>query len=492
MQNNASKKPVSSKTLVPEDDPAVLAKKIAQTRSSSGSPATNPESSAKQLQETHEHSSENQRSAAQEAHENSPEKRQHPTSQEKSKEPEKKSHKALIVSLIIIFILLAGAAAFYFLYYKPAQEKKQSEQSASEQEQKTPTSIAPSPEKTEETTSKIYSRLTGEPISSLAEDSAPTYCVQIPNGLDGARPQAGLTHSKVVFEAVAEAGITRLAAIFQNPNTTIGPIRSLRIYYLNWDMPFNCTVVHAGGADDAISALRSYGARELDEDYTYMWRTGANAKMNRLWNNLFTSGERLKAFNDSRGYLSSDIKSFPRYTPDEALKNKVEAQAVNKLIIDQPSEGDTSELKAKVTNISFRFGDTPNFNPVYTYNRETNTYNRSYETGAPHESYDCEGQVGEVTPELSCELKQISPSVVIAMIVQEKRAAYDNYHEDISSLGAGDAYIFQNGEVIVGTWEKSSPTEQIIFRDQSNREISLVPGQTWISAVPAYGTVKYE
>ena len=71
------------------------------------------------------------------------------------------------------------------------------------------------------------------------------------------------------------------------------------------------------------------------------------------------------------------------------------------------------------------------------------------------------------------------------MIVQEKKASYDNYHEDISSIGAGDAYIFQNGAMIQGTWEKSSKDAQIIFRDATGEEVRLVPGQTWISAIPA-------
>lgn len=398
----------------------------------------------------------------------------------------KKNKKKLIIfSVIVIFLLLGGgAAAYYFLVYKPSREP--------EVDTSQSTSFTPEPETSKkEETPKYFSRLSGEPISSEAEDSSPTYCVQVPNGVDGARPQAGLTDAKIVFEAIAESGITRFAAIFQNPPAVIGPIRSLRIYYLNWDMPFDCTVVHAGGADDAIAALKTYNARDLSEDYSYMWRTNANANLNRLWNNLFTSGDLLKAFNDSKGYLTSDIKSFPRFKPDESLKNRVDLQAVHPLKIDKPADGNTDELRPKIDHFSFRFGNIPNFNPVFDYDSETNTYRRSYETGLPHEVYDCTGQGGEITPETSCSLRQLSPSVVIAMVVQETKAAYDNYHEDISSIGAGDAYVFQNGGVIKGTWEKSSPSSQIIFRNESGEEISLAPGQTWISAVPAYGLVQY-
>ncbi|MBR3257173.1 DUF3048 domain-containing protein [Candidatus Saccharibacteria bacterium] len=408
---------------------------------------------------------------------------------------EKKSKKPLFITIfIILFLVLAGGggAAYYFLVYTPENSPVPSSQTSQESPSSPETPEQEKIEPEELPSEKFYSRLSGEPISSEAESSAPTYCVQIPNGLDGARPQAGLNSAKVVFEAIAERGITRFAAIFQNPPAVVGPIRSLRIYYFNWDRPFDCTIVHAGGANDAISALRSSGAKELDESTTYMWRTSANANLNRLWNNLFTSGDLMKSYNESKGYLSSNINSFPRMTPESALKNKINSQAVNPLKIDEPAPGDTNELKPSVTHINFRFGDIPSYNPVYDYDRESNTYRRSYETGAAHESYDCEGQSGTITPELVCPLKQISPSAIIAMIVQEKVAAYDNYHEDVSSLGAGDAYIFQNGSLVKGTWEKSSADEQIIFRNEAGETVSLIPGQTWISAVPAYGVINYE
>lgn len=409
-------------------------------------------------------------------------------------EPKKKSHKVLWIILAVSFVLLSGGAvAYYFLIYQnPAFCGHQflPAVSCAEPEQAVET---PAPETTPvepaEELPKVYSRLSGEPLKSEAEDSAPTFCVQIPNGVDGARAQVGLNEAKVVFEAIAEAGITRFAAIFQNPPVIIGPIRSLRIYYLNWDKPFDCMVVHAGGANDAIQALRDSGLPELDESYTYMWRSGAYYPSGqtdyRQWNNLFTSGEKLSEYAENESHLSSDIDGFPHLKPKEADLDRTERQIVRTLRIDQPADGDTDELKAKVTGINLRFGSMPNFNPVFTYNAKTNSYDRAYESGLDHEVFTCES-------EDDCEKVQLSPKVVIAMVVQEKRAAYDNYHEDISSIGAGDVYIFQNGDVIVGTWEKSSRDEQISFEDKDGNPVKLVPGQTWISAIPNYGSVHYE
>ncbi|MBQ6130648.1 DUF3048 domain-containing protein [Candidatus Saccharibacteria bacterium] len=412
------------------------------------------------------------------------------------KPKEKKSHKKLVITLLSVFVVLgATASALFYFYFEGKTENVASFFRDTFGSQTVSPSGVPNeilrPETPADSASdsvnsgKTFSRLSGEPLENAEDDSAPTFCVQIPNGVDGARPQVGLDSAKIVFEAIAEAGITRFAAIFQNPPAVIGPIRSLRIYYLNWDTPFDCTIVHAGGADDAISALRAGGYRELDENYSYMFREN---NYNRLWNNLFTTGESLRGYGISKGYLSSDIKSFPRKTPEETKTAKIDAQSVRKLKIDEPAEGNTSELSPKVSHVVLRFGSMPTFNPVFEYNAESNSYRRSYETGVAHTVKSCSDATEN--PD-ACPDVQLSPSVVIAMLVQERRAAYDNYHEDISSIGAGDAYIFQNGDAIKGTWEKSSASAQIIFRDSENNEISLNPGQTWISAVPAYGSVEY-
>ena len=87
-------------------------------------------------------------------------------------------------------------------------------------------------------------------------------------------------------------------------------------------------------------------------------------------------------------------------------------------------------------------------------------------------------------------MSQMAPSVVIAMIVQQHRAE-DDYHENITTIGSGDAYIFQNGMAIKGAWTKNSREDQIKFTDESGAEIRLAPGQTIISAIPQYGGVDY-
>lgn len=336
---------------------------------------------------------------------------------------------------------------------------------------------------------RYYSNLTGEPLTNAADQTAPTFCIQTPNGTDGARPQSGLTKAGVIFEAIAEAGITRFAAIYQNPSqAVIGPIRSLRLYYLEWDTPFDCTIVHAGGADDALQAVASGGYRDLSEDYAYMYRGTSGA---RLWNNLFTTSNYLKKFNEDNGYNSSNVKGFTRMTPEESGKSRVNTGVKEQLNIIKATTENTSETVAAISSIDLNLGGWDNFNIHYEYDSDTNTYDRSYQSGAEHEVYECADEdLGEKNPEDVCSLTQMSPSVVIAMVVQESRAS-DNYHEDITTLGSGDVYIFQNGTAITGTWTKTSVDEQIKFFDENGKEIALAPGQTFVTAVPSYGDVEF-
>lgn len=384
-----------------------------------------------------------------------------------NKKPDKKKNKVVTIVLIIVLVLIAAGVGVVF--WLSSQKVKDSESSRVEFAE------------------PAYSVLTGEEISDASLNSSPTFCVQIPNGsTDGARPQAGLTQAGIVFEAIAETGITRLAAIFQNPTTSaIGPIRSLRPYYLDWDTPFDCTVVHAGGSDEALSAIQFGGQRNLDENYAYMWREDGTG---RLWNNLFSSPNMLSQFNQDNGYTTSSPKAFPRYTPEQNDEILAAKQCSN---TDEASADETCTTE-NISEIYINFGNSAPHNVRYLYDPDSNTYLRFHQDGEPHLSYNCAATLEQPNTKIDCgDPLQIAPKVVVAMHVQESTMS-DGYHESIKTISSGTAQIFQNGEVIEGTWSKSSQDSQIIFRDDNGEEISFAPGQLWIEAVPQFGSVNWQ
>lgn len=378
----------------------------------------------------------------------------------KTKQPRTTKQKIFLILIIVIVLVLIGVLVWIFLQI----DRKVHQDHINHVD-------FPDP---------IYSTMTGLEISDASLNTSPTFCVQIPNGNDGARPQAGLTEAAYVFEAIAESGITRFAAVFQNPTSSaIGPIRSLRPYYLDWDTPFDCTVVHAGGSDEAIAAISHGGQRNLDESNTYMWR---EFNTNRTWNNLFTSAADLQNFNRDHNYNTSEPKVLPRLTPDEVAQIQ--------RLTSECSEGEACNPNY-ISNIAINFSASRTYNTVYTYNPDTNNYSRAYANGDPHLSYNCPAGLERPNTKTACgEPVQVTPSVVIAMIVSQSTMS-DNYHQAIATIDSGNAVIFQNGTATEATWHKSSQASQLIFRDSSGNELKFTPGQIWIAAVPQYGSIEY-
>ncbi len=392
----------------------------------------------------------------------------------------KKRKKRIIIAIIIILVLVAAGVAIYFIFF---HNNKNTDQPQPEQK-----------------TAKIYSKLSGLEIAKESDNTLPTYCIQMPNGTDGARPQIGLDQAPIVFEAIAEAGITRFAAIFQNPTSkAIGPIRSLRSYYLDWDTPFDCTVVHAGGSDEAIADLEKGGYRDLTESNEYMWRDNSS-----YWapNNLMTSPQLLDEFANKNNYRTSDPKAFPRLTPDEVteiIANNTAQSNANSSNDSTQSNSQSNQSDSNSTPVVFasdikvNFGGTAAFNTVYKYDDKTNSYLRSYASGEEHLIYSCtDTDKSTPAPKSDCGIaKQVAPSAVAVMMVDE-RLDSDGYHHVIQTIGTGIAYVFQNGTAVKGTWKKSSKTSQIEFKDASGNLMSFTPGQLWIAAVPnSGGSVEY-
>src|SRR3990170_2448321 len=81
--------------------------------------------------------------------------------------------------------------------------------------------------------------------------------VVIENHLD-ARPQSGLSKAELVYETLAEGGITRLLAIYLAEDTRLGPVRSNRPYFLDWVSEYKAGYAHVGGSPKAQSLVGPY------------------------------------------------------------------------------------------------------------------------------------------------------------------------------------------------------------------------------------------
>lgn len=285
-----------------------------------------------------------------------------------------------------------------------------------------------------------YSPLTGEKVADEAATKMAVTAIMIENSPD-ARPQSGIQEAGVVFEAIAEGGITRFLTLHQQDKPgLIGPVRSLRMYYVDWLAPFNASVSHVGGSKASLDEIRNGKYRDIDQFFNgaYYWRATDR------WapHNVYTSSEKLDALNRSKGYNESTFQGFTR-------KDGKPAKTPN-----------ATQITVDISG--------PLYNTSYTYDAVNNRYNR-FLAGVPH---------------LDREKGQITPSVVIALKVDETRVFEDGYRESIRTIGSGQAVVFQNGTATEVTWHKPSREAQITFTDAAGKDFPLVRGQTWISAVP--------
>ena len=285
------------------------------------------------------------------------------------------------------------------------------------------------------------SPLTGAVVS--AEDAKrPVTGVMIENTVF-ARPQSGLKEAGVIYEAIAEAGITRFLALYQEAKPgNIGPVRSARPYYVDWAHTYNAAYAHVGGSPDALAKLTADPSiRNLDQfaNSAYFHRISSREAPH----NMYTNMEALDQAKAAKGWTSSDFTPWPRKADEKPAT--------------------PAAITAKSINIAI---SGPTYNAHYDYIPEDNAYKRS-EGGEPH--MDAESNT------------QLEPKVVIALIVPY-RLEPDGYHSHYDLEGTGAMTVFQDGKATKGTWQRTG-TAMYVFVDEAGHPLKLNTGQTWITAV---------
>jgi hypothetical protein len=295
-----------------------------------------------------------------------------------------------------------------------------------------------------------YSPLTGVKVPDEATTKLPVTGIMIENSPD-ARPQSGLKQAGIVYEAIAEGGITRFLALYQEAKPQlIGPVRSLRMYYLDWAAGYQASITHFGGSAASLTEVGNGSYRNLDlmaAGGQYYWR----ATDRYAPHNVYTTFAKLDALNTKKGYATSTFTPWPR------------------------QDGKPSATP-NATSIDIHISG-PLYDSHYAYDATTNTYLRNVDG----------------KPSTDREDGQIAPTVVVAMKVDMSTVLQDGYREDIGTTGSGQATIFQDGIATNATWHKNGRMDPLTFTDVAGKEISLDRGQTWVVAVPnSNGSISWQ
>lgn len=309
--------------------------------------------------------------------------------------------------------------------------------------------------------------------------------VMIENSPD-ARPQSGMADADVVFEAVAEGGITRFMGLFycdvQRNDTILAPVRSARSYFVDWASGFNLPMyVHVGGANlpgpaNALGQIGDYGWNQQNDmnQFSIGYPTfvrNANrieGKEVATEHTMETSTERLWAVAQKRGWTNM--------TPARKVAGKAVASADWK-------DGYTgwsfaeAETKGTVADIKYEFWTGYDaFAVAWQYDPATNTYKRSM-AGAPHVDLNTD--------------QQIAASNVVVLFTDEKGPIDEAKHMLYTTTGTGKVLIFKNGEATEAKWSKKSREAELEFLDSKGKPIALTPGMVWISTLAKNAQVSY-
>jgi len=320
--------------------------------------------------------------------------------------------------------------------------------------------------------------------------------VVIENHVDS-RPQSGLSKADIVYEVVAEGGITRFLALFYcgaaARDVTVGPIRSARVYLINWAAEYGPEplFVHYGGANNICGncpgGTKPRGqvdprVQALEKLISMGWRHstgnaldgGANVSYPAIKRDQYRLGEESAWEHSAIG--STDL--LFKLGIERGFGYKADSGDAWTEEFEMWKFADESPQSPKASKISFEFWrNKPDFEVSWEYDQATNSYKRS-NGGEPHTDWEFDKE-------------QLTAKNVLIMFVDEEGPVDTELHMYYEVVDEGEMILFQNGQVTEGTWEKESITSRTKFMDEKGDEISFVRGPIWIEAVPQGNDIVY-
>lgn len=295
-----------------------------------------------------------------------------------------------------------------------------------------------------------------------------------------ARPQSGLSTADIVYEAVAEGGITRFLLIYYCQDAPyIGPVRSARIYFIKLLQEYGNypLYAHVGGANtpgpaDALGEIEDLGWANFNDlnqfsvGFPVFWRDYDRLPNRATEHTVYTSSKKLWQFAAQTRGLTNVDKDGVRWDENfETWNFKEDAKSAE---------------RGNLTKISFGFwenGDS-NYKVTWQYDKVTNSFKR-FNGGQPHLDKNNE--------------QQISTKNVVIVFAKESPAndGYAGGHLLYNVVGRGEGIVFQDGKAIEIDWTKKSEEQRMKFYDKNGNEIAFVRGQIWIEVLPVGNKVNY-
>jgi hypothetical protein len=247
-----------------------------------------------------------------------------------------------------------------------------------------------------------------------------------------------LNNADIVYEAIAEGGITRFAAIFQGTDPiVVGPVRSVRPQDADLAAPLHGLAVFSGGVGPIVSDVGSV-ALALSDD----------------------------------GGAGVFYRSTDRFAPHNLYLYADKAWAAAKAPYNQAPQrfltfGTLPKGATKATSVDVPMSFAANIR-------------WTWQAGAWHRSQD--------GVPFTAAGGTIAPANVILQYVTIVNAGYTDVAgtqvPDSVVIGTGHAQLLRDGKVIEGRWSKPNRASLTKFTTATGAVLALHPGRTWIELVP--------
>ena len=361
------------------------------------------------------------------------------------------------IAALVLALLLLGACG------KQADEPPEESQtlSPSPTASETP-SPSPSESEPEPAPTGPVNPLTGEAMDEEKAKARPVAVML--NNITTALPQQGNGSADIIYEVIAEGGITRMLGVFQSLDDVgiIGSVRSARPYFIELAMGLDAVYVHAGGSEDAYGFLSSWGTDHMDgvrgvySGNGLFWRSrdrvaGKNFAME---HSLVTSGESIQK------YLASD--GF-RLEHEEGWTSPMT------FVEDGTPEGGSTANSVLVSHYG-------NKATLFRYDSATKLY-KAEEYGVAY----IDGNTGE----------QVAVTNVLALRAKMVDSQ-DNYNHVYVSMSEGDGWFACGGKSIPITWKKGAHDAPLTYYTQDGEPLELGVGRTYVNIIPETSSVTCE
>lgn len=320
----------------------------------------------------------------------------------------------------------------------------------------------------------VYCPLTGTETSRDFDTQLPALAVKIENSV-ASRPQAGLSSADIVYEELAEGGITRFLAIFQcATNSNLGPVRSARSVDPDILLEYAPVLFAHSGANPVVlnKVQTTKGVIDL--------RHGANGeayhreKGRAAPHNLFTSIAKiraLKAASEARGVPTSSFVFAPTLTAT-APPTPPPASSKSPAAKNSTPPSPSPSVVPPGTSVTFSYSSAIN-SLKYVYDSAGGGYLR-FHGEMPHKSVSGE------------QIRAVNVIVLKVRVTQGKiKDAAGNSSPEISVTGTGEAVVLRGGVSVIGSWRRTELKNRTTILDAAGKPIPLLPGNIWIHLVPA-------